>query len=243
MSDADRPEDAEWVMKRRQTGTEALTLIELMIIIAVLAVVAILFLPLFFRPHGGMRLNCANNQRQIGVAFKTWSLDNNGRLPMQVPATNGGTMEAVGSGIAFVHFQAISNELNTPKILFCPEENDPARAVATVFSIHTQGSWQGWIPFTNDLNLSYFVGVDADPTRPQMPLAGDRNLATNGVPLRHGLHTFSTNASLSWVKPRPRHNGGGYIGLVDGSVQGFNASALKGVLAGSGAATNRLAFP
>ena len=135
----------------------------------------------------------------------------------------------------------MSNELSTPKVLVCPQETDASRTCATTFSNLRQTAPPGVVSFTNDFNLSYFVGVDADQTYPTMPLSGDRNLAANGVPLRHGLHALSASDLLNWVKPR--HNGGGNICFADGSVQGLGASAVKNLLAGSGAATNRLAVP
>ena len=107
-------------MKRRQTGVKALTLVELMIIIAVVAVmIGSVLLPELARTRGGSyRLNCINNQMQVGVAFRTWALDNRDRYPMQVSVTNGGTMEAVSSGVAFVHFQGFCKGFCVSGFLF-----------------------------------------------------------------------------------------------------------------------------
>ena len=38
------------------------------------------------------------------------------------------------------------------------------------------------VPYTNDLNVSYFIGVDAQETYPRMFLTGDHNLGGNGNP-------------------------------------------------------------
>jgi prepilin-type N-terminal cleavage/methylation domain-containing protein/prepilin-type processing-associated H-X9-DG protein len=220
-------------------GSRAFTLIELFICIAVLAVLAALLLPELRSRRRSSRLGCANNLKQIGLGFRTWALDNGDKFPMQVSETNGGTMELVESGKVLNHFLVMSNELSTPKILFCPEENDSRRTQANSFAIPPVVA--GGIPFTNDYQVSYFVGVDADSKWPQMLLCGDRNLAANGTPLNPGLHSIPTNTALTWFQSR--HAGGGNICFADCSVNQFNARALRGSLLATGVATNRLAIP
>jgi len=44
------------------------------------------------------RLACVNNLRQIGIAYRLWEGDNNGKYPMAVSVTNGGAMELVVTG-------------------------------------------------------------------------------------------------------------------------------------------------
>jgi prepilin-type processing-associated H-X9-DG protein len=224
----------------RNHGSRAFTLVDLFICIAVLAVVAALFLPnCRIRRTQVHRLNCTNNLKQVGLAFRCWALDNNDKFPMQVSVTNGGTMELVDSGNVFKHFQVMSNELSTPRILFCPAESDTNRLSAGSFA--TVPSFGGSIPFTNDNEVSYFVGVDADSKWPQMFLCGDRNLAIGAVPLNSGLHPIPTNAALTWA--RPPHENYGNICFADGSVGQFQSRALRMGLRATGVATNRLAIP
>ena len=91
---------------------------------------------------------------------------------------------------------------------------------------------QPQIPFTSDNHLGYFVGVDAEDTYPSGWLCGDRNLATNGVPLKHGLQSIWTNSAVGWVKPR--HEKSGNIGLADGSVQQADTPRLRSLLRQTG---------
>jgi prepilin-type N-terminal cleavage/methylation domain-containing protein/prepilin-type processing-associated H-X9-DG protein len=229
----------------RKNPAKAFTVVELLIVMAVVAILAAIVLPALARPRGcvAQRINCANNLKQVGLAFKLWDNDN-GKYPMQMSVTNGGTMELVNNGAVFVHFLAMSNELSTPKVLFCPEETDPSKKVATSFeqSISPTLSNQSF-PFTNDNYLSYFVGVDADdgPKSVGRLLSGDWNLAIGSVPVKHGLYKIQTNAPVSWVGAR--HGKKGNICLADGSVQQVDASGLRSLLIQSGVATNRLAIP
>ena len=146
---------------------------------------------------------------------------------MAVSVTNGGAMELIATGNVTACFQVMSNEVNTPKILLCP--NDASRVWATDF-------------FTlNNSNISYFVGLDADESKPRTFLSGDDNFAMNGVPVKSGRLDISTNTLLFWTAAR--HKFAGNIGLADGSVRQSTTDGLRQALQQTGVATNRLALP
>ncbi|MCX6928536.1 MAG: hypothetical protein NT154_35805 [Verrucomicrobia bacterium] len=75
------------------------------------------------------RITCVNNLKQIGLAFRTWALDNDGQFPFNVGTNTGGTMEYCERGSdgfdsnAALHFQVMSNELSTPRLLVCPKDS------------------------------------------------------------------------------------------------------------------------
>jgi hypothetical protein len=119
----------------------------------------------------------------------------------------------------------MSNELNTPKILFCPTEYDRTKKSATVFRSGANGHD---IPFTSNTNLSYFVGVDAVDANPQAFLSGDHNL-TNGTPLVDELLLLSTNAPVSWTDEM--HHRQGNVLLSDGSVQALSTFGIRSAVA------------
>src|SRR5262245_12886276 len=118
---------------RSRLPAQAFTIIEVITILAVLAICAVMLLPVLAKRYARVsRVTCASNMKQIGLSFLTWGTDNQGRFPMSVPAGMGGTLEAVASGAVFPHFQAISNELATPRILLCP--NDKTRSWTSSFT-------------------------------------------------------------------------------------------------------------
>ena len=220
---------------------DAFTMIELLIVVACLGIVAALLLPVIARREARVsKVNCANNLKQLGVAFRTWALDNADKYPTQVSITNGGTMELIDSGTVYRHFQVMSNELSTPKILVCPYETRPESSIATTFASSVLSRLPYSVPFTGDTNVSYFVGVDAVDTFPSMFLSGDANIGLDGAPPKAGLRSFGTNSNMSWFQPR--HERKGNIALADGSVQAFNSLELRKALTASGV-TNRLAIP
>src|SRR6267142_2175269 len=220
----------------RTHAAGAFTVVELLIVVACLAILAAIILPSLARPsHCSMRFNCTNNLKQIALSFSTWSLDNNDKFSMQVSVTNGGAMEVVGTGTAFAAFQVMSNELSTPKILFCPVEKGRGRIAATTFQTSAAPGIVNYVPFTNDNNLSYFAALDAEDAFPQRLLSGDRNLVIGGRPVPHGLLQAWTNTAVTWSTSM--HYNQGNIALADGSVHQVTSPRLRIVFAESGLAT------
>jgi prepilin-type processing-associated H-X9-DG protein len=161
---------------------------------------------------------------------------------MEISVTNGGAMELVSMGTVFPVFAVMSNELSTPKILICPEENDPKRIAASTFQSTIPKGSAPVVPFTNDNNVSYFVRLDVNQTNPPVLLSGDRNLAIGGVPAAHGLLEVRPGSSVSWLKSM--HNNAGNIAFLDSSVQQFSSTALGNLFKSSSVgATNRLGIP
>jgi len=215
----------------------ALTLAEVLVSVAIVCVLAGIAFLIFHRPKVAHRIvhqnqsseiQCVNNLKQIGLAFRIWEGDNGDKLPMQVPARVGGAMEAVARGNVASVFQVMSNELSTPRILLCPADAD--RFAAKDFTAGFDNS-----------HVSYFAGLDAADDKPAMFLSGDDNFDIGGRPVKSGLLLLATNAPVSWTAAR--HINQGNIGLADGSVQTTSSSFLRQMLVQTGVATNRLALP
>jgi prepilin-type processing-associated H-X9-DG protein len=235
---------------KRKLKIDGFTLIDLLLVIAVLFILISVFTPkLAINKARPEKIICTNNLKQIGLAFRIWSGDQQDTSPQLTSVTNKGAMEAVLGGNVAAVFQVMSNQLMSPKILFCP--TDKKRIQASTFdrsdsSIAKQG---GNILFGGNTNLSYFVGLDAKDTSPSMFLSGDDNFliggtniyAMGGSPAPSGILSLTTNTPIAWADTR--HLKQGNVGLADGSVQGFSTSALRHALANTGVETNRLAMP
>jgi len=189
----------------------AFAFIALLIVIAIVAILAVLLLPALAKAkQKAQRINCVNNLRQDGLAFRLWSGDNGDNYPPSVSAKKGGSMEYIIGGNAFRHFLCLSNELFTPKILVCPaDDRQPARSFTIL----------------KNANVSYFVGVDANETMPQMLLAGDRNLTVNEEPVVTGLISIKSSDSLGWTGEI--HNNSGNVAMADGSVLQVTGSGVQ----------------
>ncbi len=204
-------------------------MVEAIVVVALITLLAAILLPVFSVHHCNCKkISCVSDLKEIDLSYRVWAGDNNDKYPMQVSVTNGGAMELVATGNVAAVFEVMSNELSTPKVLICPQ--DTKSIMATNFG-------RGF----NNSNISYFVGLDADQTNPQMLLSGDDNFAVGGIPVKSGLLLLATNAPVSWTAAR--HVRQGNIGLADGSVQQLTTDGLQQALQRTGVATNRLAIP
>jgi prepilin-type N-terminal cleavage/methylation domain-containing protein/prepilin-type processing-associated H-X9-DG protein len=253
-------------MKNSRSTFWAFTLIELLAVVAVLALCAAAILPVLARTKApAQRIYCANNRRGIGEASQIWGQAHGDAFPMRVAAANGGYNDFIGlrtltplqssSRGIFGAFLSLSNELRSPKVLICPAENEH-RLPATTFAGVIPPNSSNLVPFTNDLNVSYFVGVDAPETNPRAFLAGDHNLGSTGdiTPTR-GFVTaptfyypdfkvslgtnFIANGGVGWLGSM--HANQGNVGLADGSVRQYNRVQLQKALSNSGATAGSLA--
>jgi prepilin-type processing-associated H-X9-DG protein len=157
-----------------------------------------------------------HERNRLAVHF--FANDHNGKYATKVSTNDGGSLEFVTAGyqiakhdqhfyFSYRNFLPLAGGLATPKSLACPA--DLQRWSATNFT-----QFNNW-------NLSYAMGLVADPNIPMAVLAGDRNLPS--------CHVCTPNPTLgrlqiSLLGPPPYwppnlHSRKGDILFSDGHVE------------------------
>jgi prepilin-type N-terminal cleavage/methylation domain-containing protein/prepilin-type processing-associated H-X9-DG protein len=190
----------------------AFTLLELVLVIAIITILVSLLLPAFAKARSRAdRFKCVNNLKEIGMGFHLFANDHHGRLPMEIWLRDGGSREFVPGGNAFKHFQSLSNEIVNPRLLICPVDS---RVVA--------GNWNK----LRNSNVSYFVALEPKLNISQSLFSGDRNVSQTETELSNVLQTTYTN--VQWTTNL--HNAKGNLLFGDGRVSQVNNEQLREAL-------------
>jgi hypothetical protein len=193
---------------------------ELCVVIGMIAILSIIVANRLREPRPGVMV-CVNDLKQIGLSWRIYAGDFNGRFPWESQSTEAPVREQDHPRGPAKYFLAAKGYLDTPRILVCPTD--------------TRNIARNWAVLKNR-NISYFMStsVSSKMTNAMTIMAGDRNLELNGRPIGPGSIAFATNSALGWTRAMHTPIWGpaqGILLFTDGSVEMVPGRAAPGTWA------------
>jgi len=217
----------------------ALTLVELLVVVAIIALLAAMLLPVLSSAKANTRLAaCASNLRQLEIAFQCYAADNGGYLTQNVPLA--AELESAPAGTnAWVYGNMKETNEATDAVLVkngevfpytpqtgayrCPADTMVANGLPRIRS-YSMNSWIGSkvMEVAQDLNPFRIFLKDSDLAA-GMPSSIWVHVDEHTASLNDGWFEVTMNDATPFIKlPATRHQNAYNLNFADGHVEVYH---------------------
>ncbi len=218
----------------------AFTLIQLLVVIAVIAILAALLLPALSRAKArAYRAQCMSNLRQLSLAWQMYPDDNGGLLPANGYVLNPGDARLWVLGSEHVHpefftnpdylvnprYALLADYLKNPRVYKCPSDRADPNVFGTVYrkvrsySLNSYLGW-GWPPNDKPNSTLYYTFLKTgDVSRFN---TSELYTFVDVAPLNLCYAAFVLymgGSGLFWHRPSVEHDQSSPLAFADGHVE------------------------
>jgi prepilin-type N-terminal cleavage/methylation domain-containing protein/prepilin-type processing-associated H-X9-DG protein len=221
--------------KAADSHRHALTLVELLVVVAIMALLAAMLLPALSGAKANTKqVACASNLRQLEIAFQSYAADNGGYLTQNVPLAED-LNETVGTN-AWVYGNMKSENDATNALLVQMGEQFPYTPQAGAYHCPADAILGRGLPRVRSYSMNSWIGSRememAEEQNPFRVFIKDSDLAA-GMPASIWVHIDEHSASLDdgWFEvtmndsmpfaklPATRHQNAYGLNFADGHVE------------------------
>jgi len=158
---------------RQPQPHSAFTLVELLVVIGIIALLIAILVPTLAKAReSARRTECLSNLRQVGIAFRFYSLENRDQVPMGYRTGTKQFNSMVYSGGAVKRLVLFgwlypAGLMKSPRMYYCPSENNPQSMYSSAMNPWPPGA---------DPTINVYCGYGA---RPEAELPDDPATWTN----------------------------------------------------------------
>jgi prepilin-type N-terminal cleavage/methylation domain-containing protein/prepilin-type processing-associated H-X9-DG protein len=226
-----RNESYQERVKRFRRG---FTLIEILVVIAIIALLAAILFPVFARAReNARRASCQSNLKQIGLAFHQYVQDYDDRYPTNLGANDSSNTT---TNLPYGWADELDPYLKNTQVLQCPSEKYPANSNPTALILK-----QGYTDYAYNYDIFAPAGAyksvhqaafiyTASTIVLQDSLSGD-NLASQAALSRHNYWEEVLDGTSDLKEPR--HLEGNNWLFADGHVKWLEPGVVKGAWPGN----------
>lgn len=157
--------------------TKGMTLMELIVVIAIITALAAIIFPVYFKSREKAKQStCLSNLRQLGMASLMYAQDHDGFFPPYINRLDFTDTHPLGEGYcrADLLYSALKSYVGDSKVWFCPSDSYAGRAIEYHGVFHEYTSYKYCFKITLSVTVDgWYVHGELHNSAAETPIIGD----------------------------------------------------------------------